>query len=68
MGCALGAGTAATAGYSLTAKTADDLNATARRSIVDEAVQKAKDYCDQKETETIQKAKDYCDQSLAKKK
>lgn len=67
-GCALGAGTAATAGYSLSARTADDLSAAARKSIVDEAIQKAKDYCDQKQTEAIQKAKEYCDQGLEKKK
>ena len=44
MGCALGAATSA---YSVNSKSADELSATCRKSIVDEAVQKAKEYCDQ---------------------
>lgn len=49
-GCALGAATSATAGYSLQAKTADDLSGKARQSIVDESFQRAKEYCDGKDS------------------
>jgi len=36
-GCALGAGTAATAGYSLKAQCSDDLSNKARQEIIEEA-------------------------------
>lgn len=45
-GCALGAATSATAGYSLQSKSSDELGNKARQSIIDEAVQKSKDYVD----------------------
>lgn len=47
-GCTFGAATSATAGYSLQSKSSDELGNKARQSIVDEAVQKSKDYTDQK--------------------
>lgn len=43
-GCALGSATAA---YSVNSKNADELASPARKSIVDEAYLKAKEYCDQ---------------------
>lgn len=43
-GCALGSATSA---YSLNSKNSDELGATARKSIVDEAFQKSKEYTDQ---------------------
>lgn len=43
-GCALGSATSA---YSVNSKNADELGANARKSIVDEAVQKSKEYVDQ---------------------
>lgn len=52
-GCAAGA---ATAGYSLKSSTADELDPKARRSLIDDASDRA-----------FEKCKDYCDKTFVKK-
>lgn len=55
-GCAAGAATSATAGYSLKASTADELSPKARKTIIEEAVEKA-----------FTKCKEYIDKNFVKK-